>query len=150
MPAANVPLARITRVSIYVHVQAPPAFVWSPVMPEVLNTDTIVLIEDQDGHIGASSVCTFTEYGADLSVAHAMRPLAMGILRKGQATINDHWAWMAQRRPGVSNTAIAGLDIALWDLLAKRQNVPLYALLGGARDSIECYASMPVLPEPDD
>ena len=43
-PAANIPLARITRVSIYVHVQAPPAFVWSPVMPEVLNTDTIVQI----------------------------------------------------------------------------------------------------------
>lgn len=37
--------------------------------------------------------------------------------------------------------AIAGIDIALWDLKARQAGLPLYRLLGGLRDSIPCYAS---------
>jgi len=38
--------------------------------------------------------------------------------------------------------ALGALDLALWDLLGKRLNAPLYALLGGlARDYIECYST---------
>ena len=38
-------------------------------------------------------------------------------------------------------SALAGLDIALWDLKARRLNVPIYQLLGGAiRKKIKVYA----------
>ena len=33
------------------------------------------------------------------------------------------------------------LDVALWDLIGKSLDVPLYRLLGGYRDKIRCYAS---------
>jgi L-alanine-DL-glutamate epimerase-like enolase superfamily enzyme len=37
---------------------------------------------------------------------------------------------------------IAGIDIALWDLAARRDGVPLYRLLGGApRDTVPVYAT---------
>ena len=39
--------------------------------------------------------------------------------------------------------AISGLDIALWDIAAKRAGVPLYKLLGGsARATLPAYASL--------
>jgi L-alanine-DL-glutamate epimerase-like enolase superfamily enzyme len=42
--------------------------------------------------------------------------------------------------PGcVSSTALAAIDVALWDLMAKRAEVPLYRLLGGARDQVPMY-----------
>src|SRR5437870_863830 len=42
--------------------------------------------------------------------------------------------------PGcVSSTALAAIDIALWDLAARRANVPLYILLGGAQDRVRLY-----------
>ena len=46
-------------------------------------------------------------------------------------------------RSGPVVHALAGLDIALWDLRAKRAGVPLYTLLGGKqRDAVRVYASL--------
>src|SRR5438309_4965211 len=39
-------------------------------------------------------------------------------------------------RPGVASTAIAAVDIALWDLKAKMLGLPLVKLLGQAREQI--------------
>ena len=48
----------------------------------------------------------------------------------------------AMGRHGVS-FALAGIDIALWDLVGKAQGVPLHRLLGGAsRERIPTYASL--------
>jgi D-arabinonate dehydratase len=44
-------------------------------------------------------------------------------------------------RRGVVLHAISGLDIALWDIAGKAAQLPLYRLLGGARDRVEAYAS---------
>jgi L-alanine-DL-glutamate epimerase-like enolase superfamily enzyme len=39
--------------------------------------------------------------------------------------------------------ALAGLDIALWDIRGKLKGVPVSTLLGGAkRTRVECYASL--------
>ena len=139
--------SQITRIRVYTVVQKPPEFSWSPIMPKVLNTDTIVRLTDDSGQDGISSVCTFTEHGVDNSVLESMRPLLIGLLEQKPQSLKDQWAWMQQRRPGVSNTAIAGLDIAMWDLVAKRQALPLYKLLGGERHSIRAYASIPVMEQ---
>ena len=40
-----------------------------------------------------------------------------------------------------SPEAIAAVDLAIWDLKAKTANLPLWQLLGGARDSAPAYAA---------
>ena len=46
-------------------------------------------------------------------------------------------------RSGAVVFAISGLDIALWDIAAKRAGLPLYKLLGGsARATLPAYASL--------
>ena len=44
-------------------------------------------------------------------------------------------------RPGVAASAISAVDIALWDLKARRLNLSLVSLLGAARDGIRVYGS---------
>lgn len=53
-------------------------------------------------------------------------------------------------RRGVAIMAMSGVDIALWDILGKSLNQPVYRMLGGAyRDKVRAYAStlMPNTPD---
>jgi L-alanine-DL-glutamate epimerase-like enolase superfamily enzyme len=49
------------------------------------------------------------------------------------------WAGASVGRSGLSVQAIAAFDVALWDLKAKRADLPLAKLLGAHRDSVRCY-----------
>lgn len=44
-------------------------------------------------------------------------------------------------RRGMTTRSISALDIALWDIKAKVAGLPLYKLLGGAKDRIPVYAA---------
>lgn len=44
--------------------------------------------------------------------------------------------------PGLGGSAISAIDIALWDIVGKKLNVPVHVLLGGkVKDKIHCYAT---------
>lgn len=49
------------------------------------------------------------------------------------------WAGASVGRSGLATQAIAAIDIALWDLKAKRAGLPLAKLLGAHRDSVRTY-----------
>ena len=42
-------------------------------------------------------------------------------------------------RRGMSTRSVSGIDIALWDIKAKKAGLPLYKLLGGCRDKVPAY-----------
>ncbi|MGJ7907367.1 L-talarate/galactarate dehydratase [Actinopolyspora sp. H202] len=49
------------------------------------------------------------------------------------------WAGASVGRGGLAAQAIAAFDIALWDMKARRAELPLAKLLGAHRDSVACY-----------
>jgi len=49
------------------------------------------------------------------------------------------WSGASVGRSGVAVQAIAALDVALWDLKARRASLPLAKLLGAHRDSVPTY-----------
>jgi len=50
--------------------------------------------------------------------------------------------------PGIVGLALAGIDMALWDALARARGVPLVSLLGGAPRSIPAYNSTGLWVQP--
>ena len=54
----------------------------------------------------------------------------------GLVNRNLHWGG----RGGPTAMAISALDIALWDLMGHRANLPLWRLLGGFDPAVPCYA----------
>lgn len=49
------------------------------------------------------------------------------------------WAGASVGQSGIAVQAIAAIDIALWDLKAKRAKLPLSKLIGTYRGSVPCY-----------
>ena len=52
--------------------------------------------------------------------------------------------------PGAGYRGTAGVEIAIWDLIGKAANQPLYKLWGGGRDRVAPYASMLRLSTPEE
>jgi L-alanine-DL-glutamate epimerase-like enolase superfamily enzyme len=52
-----------------------------------------------------------------------------------------YWRLQTVGRRGLVQQVYSAFDVALWDLKAKAANVPLYKLLGGARESTAVYGS---------
>ena len=62
-----------------------------------------------------------------------------------------HKAMKADRWGGHTPfTAYGPLDVALWDITAKKAGLPLYKLLGGYRTKVLAYASSPVFGTPEE
>ena len=49
-------------------------------------------------------------------------------------------------RRGIETYAISGIDIALWDLLGKVSNQPVYRLLGAAKSTVKAYYAPSLKP----
>jgi galactonate dehydratase len=85
-------------------------------------------------------------HGAIESVETAIREFAPHLVGHDPAGPVQHWhrlynAWR-WRGGAVFMTALAALDIALWDIEGKRLGVPVHRLLGGAhRERLKVYAS---------
>jgi mannonate dehydratase len=101
-----------------------------------------LVVETSDGVVGVGDA---TLNGRELAVASYLRdhlcPLLIG---RDPARIEDTWQYLYKgaywRRGPVTMTAIAAVDVALWDIKGKVAGLPAYQLLGGAsRDGVMVY-----------
>jgi L-alanine-DL-glutamate epimerase-like enolase superfamily enzyme len=99
-------------------------------------------IETVQGHSGMGFSYTLRT-GGPAQYAHAVEvaPLLLGEDPNDIARLWSKLAWAGASvgRSGVAVQAIAALDTALWDLKARRANLPLAKLLGAHRDAVPCY-----------
>ncbi|GAB1578866.1 mandelate racemase/muconate lactonizing enzyme family protein [Bordetella petrii] len=110
-----------------------------------------VRVEDRDGAHGWGEVwCNFPACGAEHRarlVDSVLRPLLVGRAYAAPAEAYAHLSAatavlaLQAGEPGPMAQAIAGVDLALWDLCARRAGQPLWAFLGGADDRVAVYAS---------
>ncbi|OUM44944.1 L-talarate/galactarate dehydratase [Arthrobacter sedimenti] len=99
-------------------------------------------ITTEDGHHGIGFSYS-KRAGGPAQYAHA-REIADNLLGEdpndiGRVYQKLLWAGASVGRSGVATQAIAALDIALYDLKAKRAGLPLAKLLGSYRDSVQTY-----------
>jgi L-alanine-DL-glutamate epimerase-like enolase superfamily enzyme len=99
-------------------------------------------IRTRDGHEGIGFGYSKRAGGPGM-YAHA-KELAPNLLGKDPNDIariftDLLWAGASMGRSGMTTQAIAPFDVALWDLKAKRAQLPLAKLLGAHRDSVQCY-----------
>ena len=60
--------------------------------------------------------------------------------------LSPHRIWQEMTDAQVQPPAIAALDMAIWDLLAKRANLPLYAYLGLGNESVPTSVTIGLKP----
>lgn len=102
-----------------------------------------VRIETDEGLVGWGEASL---HGALDSVETAIREFGPHLIGQDPAGPERHWhrlynAWR-WRGGAVFMSALAGIDLALWDLEGKRLGVPVHRLLGGAhRTELRVYAS---------
>ncbi len=83
--------------------------------------------------------------GRAKTVEAAVRELGRYLVGQDPRRIEHHWQSMYRhafyRGGPILTSALSGVEQAMWDILGKSLNVPIYQLLGGAcRDRIRMYA----------
>ncbi len=111
----------------------------------------LVRLVDADGTVGwGEAWCNFPAVGAEHRarlVDSVLAPLAAGRRFESPAALFDELTRatavlaIQSGEPGPIAQAIAAIDLAAWDLVARRANLPLWRLLGGDSDRIAVYAS---------
>ena len=137
----------ITKVEI--RTVAPPVdrFTWSDDLPDQYSTNTIVRIYTDEGVEGVAGVWNATSYDFERYTAESIRHLAPILLGKDPLLREHIWHEIRPRVFPLPPQSLAAIDIALWDLAGKVAGLPLYRLLGGARDKIPAYASTPLFED---
>ena len=102
-----------------------------------------VMVTTSDGITGLGDG---TLNGRELAVVSYLRDhVAPTLVGRDESQIESIWQYLYRgpywRRGPVTMSAIAAIDMALWDIAAKKAGEPLYKLLGGAsRTGLLAYA----------
>lgn len=110
-----------------------------------------IRVEDSDGVVGWGEVwCNFPAVGAEHRTRLINDMLAPMLAQRSVTHPSEVFEHLSTQmsvmalqsgEPGPFAQAIAGIDIALWDVFAQRARSPLWRLLGGTSGRMRVYAS---------
>jgi L-alanine-DL-glutamate epimerase-like enolase superfamily enzyme len=106
------------------------------------DSTTVVVVSARAGDTHGLGF-TYTDAAAAKLIEGKLAPLLLG---RDAFAIPEAWTAMIHSirnlgRPGICSTAIAAVDVALWDLKSRLLDFPLVTLLGAARDGVPVYGS---------
>ena len=120
---------------------------WASELPPQNATLTIVRVFDEDGTQGVGATPSYSTGRFDRAMLESLRLVAPLVIGKDAGLRESIWHGLDDLTLPVLPGARSALDIALWDLVAQRSGLPLYRLLGGARERLLAYASTPMLAD---
>jgi L-alanine-DL-glutamate epimerase-like enolase superfamily enzyme len=145
--------------------QPPEKHFWTALRPIGRVSELVVRVHTDDGAVGIGEAHgagmpfpgiyrqdasgNIKAEGASRVVAEVLKPLLLGEDPLDNERLWDKmfrlnhqvgWATAGWGRPQIM-TAIAAVDIALWDIKGKAANMPVYKLLGGTRNTVPCYVT---------
>jgi len=110
----------------------------------------VVEVHTDQGYVGIGEAGFSAEYFPTVGpiINDQLAPLLLG---RDPLDIAAIWQQMLQAthmwgRRGIETYAMSGVDIALWDLLGKVSNQPVYRLLGAAKSKVRAYFAPSLKP----
>jgi len=100
---------------------------------------SIITIEDEDGHIGEAPI-----YNSYLNI---LESCLFPILFHSQSLPYKefypklYWSIRNEGFKGPASALLGQIDMALYDLAARRRNIPLYKYIGSTRNDVKMYGS---------
>jgi L-alanine-DL-glutamate epimerase-like enolase superfamily enzyme len=100
-----------------------------------------VVVETDEGIFGVGEAGLTRRAHAIAAVVEDFATILVG---QDPLRIEHHWQRLSRGyffpHDRIAGSALAAVDIALWDIMGKALNVPVYQLLGGrVRDKVVCY-----------
>ena len=154
------PTATVGSTTLGLHLLSLQAFVFRCPSPVPVRTSfgimhdrpaIFVRAESSDGSVGWGEIwCNFPACGAEHRARLLSTVIAPLLLMKDfisptqaffEATRKTEVLALQTGEPGPIAQVISGVDLALWDLCARRAKLPLFRLLGGDQAQVPVYAS---------
>lgn len=100
-------------------------------------------VELADGSLGTGYTYTGGRGGHAIKalIDHDLAPLIQGMDGRSPEAVYDAMEWHIHYvgRGGIATFAMSAIDIALWDLLCRKANQPLWRAAGGADSTCKAY-----------
>ncbi len=108
-------------------------------------TGTWVIVKVETDQPGLYGIGSASDHFHARTVIAAVETLAPKLIGRDAGHIEDNWQTALTssywRNGSILNTALAGIDMALWDIKGKEAGMPVYQLLGGpCRAAVPAYA----------
>tara|TARA_B100001996_G_C18639907_1_gene585227 strand:+ start:386 stop:1522 length:1137 start_codon:yes stop_codon:yes gene_type:complete len=132
---------RIKKIEVFVIGPEDIHYTWSHDIPGIYQSNTIIRIYTDSEIIGEAGVWNAAYFDYDRYTAESLRHLLPILINRNplerEELLYDLRPRVFPQPPG----ALAVIDNALWDIIGKKNELPIYKMLGAKREKIPSYAS---------
>lgn len=116
---------------------------WRKDMHDVYTTNIVCRITTEEGLEGIGGTIDYVENRFNDIILQSASLYANGLIGRSALDRGEIYNWMSRRPSWLPLPTMSMIDIALWDLMGKYANLPVYQMAGAHRDRILAYASSP-------